>query len=45
MVFTEDNTHLIERADKTNMEIIDCGVNTKKFIYEIQKLKDNGKGN
>lgn len=43
--FTEDITHLIEKAEKTNMELIDCGINIKKFIYEIQKLKSNEKRN
>ena len=42
---TKDITHLIERAEKTNMELIDCGIDIKKFIYEIQKLKSNEKRN
>lgn len=37
--FSEDSTHLLEKAEKTNLEIIDCGVDTKRFIYEISKLK------
>lgn len=37
--FTEDRTHLIEDAAKHHQEVIDCGININRFVYEIQKLQ------
>lgn len=41
---------LIEDAIKHHQEVIDCGININRFVYEIQKLqkefgtKDNVEG-
>lgn len=37
--FTEGCTHLIEDATKHHQEVIDCGININRFVYEIQKLQ------
>lgn len=37
--FTESCTHLIEDATKHHQEVIDCGININRFVYEIQKLQ------
>ena len=37
--FTEGCTHLIENATKHHQEVIDCGININRFVYEIQKLQ------
>ena len=48
--FTEGCTHLIEDAIKHHQEVIDCGININRFVYEIEKLqkefgtKDNVEG-
>lgn len=41
--FTEDCTHLIADAVKNHQEVVDCGVNINRFVYEVQKvLKEYG---
>jgi len=37
--FREDRLHLIADAKKGKQEVVDCGIDVKKFIYEIQNLK------
>lgn len=37
--FTEGCPHLIEDATKHHQEVIDCGININRFVYEIQKLQ------
>lgn len=37
--FREDRLHLIADAKKRKQKVVDCGIDVKKFIYEIQKLK------
>jgi hypothetical protein len=37
--FTEGCTHLIEDATKHHQEVIDCGININRFVYEIEKLQ------
>lgn len=37
--FTEGCTHLIEDATKHHQEVVDCGININRFVYEIQKMQ------
>ena len=37
--FTEDCTHLISDAAKHNQEVVDCGININRFVYEVQKAQ------
>lgn len=37
--FTESCTHLTEDALKHHQEVVDCGININRFVYEIQKLQ------
>lgn len=37
--FNEDIDNIVYNAKKNKVKVIDCGVNVKKFIYEIQNLK------
>lgn len=40
--FREEYNHFIADAAKRRQKVIDCGIDVKKFIYEIQKLKKGG---
>lgn len=37
--FTEECTHLIEDAIKNHQEVIDCDIDTSKFVIEVKKLQ------
>lgn len=37
--FTEECTHLIEDAIKNHQEVIDCDIDTSKFVSEVKKLQ------
>lgn len=37
--FTEECTHLIEDAIKNHQEVIDCDIDTGKFVSEVKKLQ------
>ena len=41
--FNEQHSHFIADASKRKQKIIDCGINTKKFILEVQKIMESYK--